>query len=422
MIEPIMYIGIGFLVAALLIIGLIPLVHARAVRLTMKRLEAMTPMSMAEIQAEKDQLRAEFAMATRRLEMSVDQMKAKTASQLAEIGKKGDAIGRLKLELSEKSAALLALEAKELESREEAREAREELAARVAAQDGIERALGESRGELARVSAGLKDVSLSNESRQVELMAQSAQLEVLKGHVDTYEKETQDLGEQVVKLSGQNKTANEQLVEERAKNESLEVRVSELDRQVVAQKTEAELVNRRVTELLAQIEVQARALAANEKAREKGAKGRKAAELKAELADAEKRLQTSAETARADKALVEEQLKVALGERDRLQTEIAAAKKEAEAAWGSERMENAVLRERINDVAAEVARLTSLVEGPGSTIESILAEEANSSHAAANGHGSANGAKPGNGKTSLADRIRALQNRASRVPAAAGQA
>ena len=43
MIEPIMYIGIGFLVAGLLVIGVIPLVHARAVRLTMRRLEADDP-------------------------------------------------------------------------------------------------------------------------------------------------------------------------------------------------------------------------------------------------------------------------------------------------------------------------------------------------------------------------------------------
>ena len=86
MIEPVMYIGIGFLVAGLLVIGVIPLVHARAVRLTMRRLEALTPMSRAEIQADKDQLRAEFAMAMSRLEMNVEQMKAKTTSQAAEIG------------------------------------------------------------------------------------------------------------------------------------------------------------------------------------------------------------------------------------------------------------------------------------------------------------------------------------------------
>ena len=67
MIESIMLFGIGFLVASLLGLVVVPLVHNRAVRLTVRRLEAATPLSMAEIQAEKDQLRAEFAMSTRRL-------------------------------------------------------------------------------------------------------------------------------------------------------------------------------------------------------------------------------------------------------------------------------------------------------------------------------------------------------------------
>ena len=91
MIEPIIYFGIGFLVSALLGLLFVPLVHNRAVRLTMRRLEAATPLSIAEIRADKDQLRAEFAMSTRRLEMSVDQMKAKTTTQLAELAKKSDA-------------------------------------------------------------------------------------------------------------------------------------------------------------------------------------------------------------------------------------------------------------------------------------------------------------------------------------------
>src|SRR5882672_10180930 len=128
MIEPVMYVAIGFLVACLLVIGFIPLVHARAVRLTMKRLEAVTPMSMAEIQADKDQLRAEFAMSTRRLEMSVEQMKAKTTSQLAEIGKKSEAVGKLKLELGGKTASLFALEAKEKQLLDDLQSAQKELA------------------------------------------------------------------------------------------------------------------------------------------------------------------------------------------------------------------------------------------------------------------------------------------------------
>ena len=48
-------------------------------------------------------------------------------------------------------------------------------------------------------------------------------------------------------------------------------------------------------------------------------------------------------------------------------------KREAETSWAAERVENALLRERINDVAAEVARLTAVLEGPGSPIETILA-------------------------------------------------
>jgi hypothetical protein len=45
MIESVMYFGIGFLVATLLGLLFIPLLHNRAVRLTMRRLEASTPMS-----------------------------------------------------------------------------------------------------------------------------------------------------------------------------------------------------------------------------------------------------------------------------------------------------------------------------------------------------------------------------------------
>src|ERR1700676_412410 len=169
MIEPIMFIGIGFLVADLLVIGAIPMVHARAVRLTQRRLEAMTPMSMAEIHADKDQLRAEFAMSTRRLEMSVDQMKAKTTSQLAEIGKKSEAVGRLKLELGEKAAALLGAEAKVNALTEELQGAHSELTAKASLLQATERTLAERTAEIARLATRLNDNSLQADSQRVEL-------------------------------------------------------------------------------------------------------------------------------------------------------------------------------------------------------------------------------------------------------------
>ena len=84
-------------------------------------------------------------------------------------------------------------------------------------------------------------------------------------------------------------------------------------------------------------------------------------------------------------------------------------------------MENALLRERINDIAAEVAKLAIQLEGPNSAIEAMLAAEPTvpakpapkAANGAANG-ASANGGAPEGGGT-LAERIRALQSHASRA-------
>jgi hypothetical protein len=76
MIESSMYLGIGVLLGALIGLVLIPVVYGRAVRLTTRRLQAVLPETMAEIYAEKDLLRAEFAISTRRLEIAVVVTKA----------------------------------------------------------------------------------------------------------------------------------------------------------------------------------------------------------------------------------------------------------------------------------------------------------------------------------------------------------
>lgn len=111
MVESIMYFGIGFLFATVIAVTLLPLVHGRAVRLTIRRLETSIPQSMAEIQADKDALRAEFAMSTRRLEITIDELKNRCTNALAELGKKGDAVNRLKIEREAQKVEVAALEA-----------------------------------------------------------------------------------------------------------------------------------------------------------------------------------------------------------------------------------------------------------------------------------------------------------------------
>ncbi|TMJ67040.1 MAG: hypothetical protein E6G80_17730 [Alphaproteobacteria bacterium] len=417
MIEPMMYIGIGFLVAGLLVIGVIPLVHARAVRLTLRRLEASTPVSMAEIAAEKDQLRAEFAMTMSRLDMSLEQMKAKTTSQLAELGRKSEAIARLKFELGEKAAALLALESKETQLTEDLGIAQGELAAKTAALEQTERALASAQAELAHVTASFNDSSVTAGGQRVELTALRAHADALKGQLESYEKETKALWEHLNSKTTDLETSGRELAEERARADNLANRVAELDRQLVGQTAESQALSARLQELAARGDEQARLLADREHHSENlrnAAMGAQKieAELRAQLADAQDRHRVAIETLRTEKSLIENELKRSQEERDKLQREIAAVKRDGENVGAYERMENAVLRERIDEVAAEVARLTATLEGPDSPIESIL----NSGRPTP---GSGNGpstAPPATGsKDTLADRIRTLQARAARA-------
>jgi chromosome segregation ATPase len=100
---------------------------------------------------------------------------------------------------------------------------------------------------------------------------------------------------------------------------------------------------------------------------------RAARELREEIAATNGGKSPVVEKLRSEKAAVEEQLRVARDERAKLQRDINAIQQQAESSWQTERMENALLRERINDIAAEVAKLAMQLEGPNSAIEAMLA-------------------------------------------------
>ena len=151
MIDAIMYFGIGFLVATLLGLLFIPLVHNRAARLTTKRLEASTPLSMAEIRADRDHLRAEFAMSNRRLEMIIQELKAKTSTQFAELGKKTVAINQLKKELAEKKVTSVALETRDQKLRDQLGASEKECQIKSRALSEAERQLADKEAELTKL-------------------------------------------------------------------------------------------------------------------------------------------------------------------------------------------------------------------------------------------------------------------------------
>ena len=427
MIEPIMYLAIGFLVSMLFGLMIVPLVHNRAVRLTTRRLEAATPLSMAEIQADKDQLRAEFAMSARRLEMSVDQLKNKTTSQLAELGKKSDAINRMKLELGEKNATIFSLEAREKAIKEQLRATEEEFTAKTQSLREAETALKNKQEELAKINHELSDRSMMAESRQVELVAVRAQIDELKNRVGDAEKEFAATQARLDQERSDSEKATRELGEARSRVENLSQRVTDLDRQLIIQVKEAEMLGNRVNDLEARLTTQGKMLAErdfenNQLRQANDAAEKIAKELRVEIAALNTGKSPALEKLKAEKAAAEEQLRVARDERAKLQRDINAIQQQAESSWATERMENALLRERINDIAAEVAKLAMQLEGPNSPIEAMLsaAEPAFPAKPAKPANGAAaNGAAPSTvpaeGGGTLAERIRALQSHASRA-------
>ena len=172
--------------------------------------------------------------------------------------------------------------------------------------------------------------------------------------------------------------ANKELTEERGTVQNLGTRIGQLERQLATQTTEAEIMGRRIADMEMRLTEQSRLLADRERERDQlrvdvDSARRIEADLRQELGTIERRNASATEALRAEKMMAETQLERAREDRAKLQREVTSMKREAEATWASERVENALLRERINDVAAEVARLTSVLEGPGSTIDTILA-------------------------------------------------
>ncbi|HKH02683.1 MAG TPA: hypothetical protein VKB08_18445, partial [Bradyrhizobium sp.] len=335
---------------------------------------AATPMSIAEIQAEKDHLRAENAMAMRRLELLVEETRSKAAAQLADIGKRAETIHHLKIEVEEKSTAIARLESSEKSLQEQLQQTRGELSSKTSLLQETQKTLAEKEFALAKVSGELDQKSGTADYQRIEIAALQTQIEDLKGHVGEFEKAIRHSDERLARERSQAAAAAAQLADESAKARELAQKVSTLEAQLAKHSGAAQMAAAALGPAVAQIDTTA---------------------LQQELAD----LRT---------------------ERDRLQLQIVVLQQQTDIGAAAERIENEMLRERIHDVAAEVIRLTFMLEAEGA---------ASASEGSPPTHSLANRAKGAaalpelvpveNGHGSLADRIRALQARVSR-PAANG--
>src|ERR671913_356383 len=101
--------AIGFLAASLI---------ARAERLARRRVEAQFPLSITELTAEKDHLRAEFAVTQRRIERKAEEALASKRQDMEELGRRAVRVEALTNELERRDGRIAALQGEVSENKE----------------------------------------------------------------------------------------------------------------------------------------------------------------------------------------------------------------------------------------------------------------------------------------------------------------
>lgn len=225
MIEPLMYFGLGFLVASLLGLVFLPLVHGRAVRLTERRIQASSPMTLAEFQADKDRLRAEHAVAIRRLELTVEQLRERAASSAAELGRSGSALTRTQLDLGEKTATIAALEARQQALLQELEQANKEFAARSALAEEQARHASVADAKIADVVQELDARRFEIDGLKVEIAAVRGEAQLREQRLSEREQAIDRLQSDLARATDEREKLEEALAAERGRAAELDARL-----------------------------------------------------------------------------------------------------------------------------------------------------------------------------------------------------
>jgi chromosome segregation ATPase len=336
-IENVMYFVLGLLVAGLLALIIMPAVWRRAVRLTKKRIEAATPMTMAEFRADKDQLRAEFALSTRRLEMNVEALRRRLSDQLRDINRKKTELGGIKGERDSHLQVVRELEEREAEARRRILELEKDGADVAQKLRMRDRELGEKTSQLEAARESLRGSAPR---------AFAIDGKALSGNYNADIDELLQFLEIEKKRSEFLETQNRTLIEglENSDRSAAEARAAAAEyREKLARRDD--VVSDAQTEL---------------------------ATAEARIADAESRVSTLlAETTKlvgdgenkrdmllAEKLGLEEEM-------EKLRSKVASVEETVMADWDSDRIEQSHLRERLNDIASDVSRLVYALEGNG---------------------------------------------------------
>lgn len=385
-IEQIMYFMLGVLIATLVALLVLPAVWHRAVRLTTKRVEAAVPISIFEVQADKDQQRAFFALNQRRLELQSDAMRDTIVANAATIETQRQRTFELEGELKTLQAQHALLQATSAERDVLLGETQDQLADRTSTVARLEEALADRTAALAALEAAHGTLTGDARAQAEALKAREEALSSARARITALEADLASLSARLADTTRRLEETTATLEAERA---------ATLEARAIAAQAATEL-STDLTETqealalkVAESEVRAQTIAALEAERDRLAQTlataeadldanrsvvhafeqRRASEFVAAEAE-NRRLEDALRMLKADHALMEEAVQRRRDDGSAAPVPLAS---EVTAADGAG---NAVLRESMTDLAARLATLTARLEGNGSPIRQAVADGA----------------------------------------------
>ena len=346
-----MIFALGFLAATLIALLIIPAINARADRLARRRAEALFPLSISELTAEKDHLRAEFAVMQRRIERRAEEALAVKHQTMDELGRRAVRIDQLETDVAERDAAIAGLQAdlEETQSRlaatdEELAGTRATLAAARETLSAVENAhrrtldeLASTRSELERSStllAGTKaELAITQdrlEAREIEFADLDGRHAAALSELDTKRITVSDLETRLATQTGRADDFERAWGDRRGELTDERKRLADLANDLLAEQERGIALESRIREL--------------EEERDGAAHG---ADLRA--------LSGQVEDLRAEKALLEGALGTAREERNRIERELKRLRRTG-GSTEEIKAENAELRRLIANLADSVVK------------------------------------------------------------------
>ena len=326
-------------------------------------------MTLEEIRADKDSLRAEHAMALRKVEVQLKASQEKLLEQTVELSRIREAQKVAVTGHAEKDGVVSEFESKRASLRGEIGKRDEQIKALVAKLAEAERLLEQRVREGEEIGRLYEEATLSSSSRQIELVSRESELGKLSDDMSTLRNQRNDTDHRLSELEADNKAVREALKAETRRAGELDRKLQEM---VASLSDRDDKIEQREDEL-----------------------ARAHEQLKGPQGAPETNSMTNGAAHAVERERLEGRLTALMRENKRLKGELAKAGRSA-----STPGQDLQLREQMHELAAEVVALTARLEGPNSPISSALAN-------AGEAHASAHGDKPS--VISLADRVRALQ-------------